>query len=164
MIKCQQIKEYENYFIYPNGSIFNSKKNTFLKPYRDAVGYYSVGLTKNGNTKYFRLHRLLAIYFIKNTYNKKYVNHKDGNKLNYSLDNLEWVTSQENRRHDIDILGHKPYKINPKDNFKKVIRNDGKVYLSITEAAKDIKLSLASISQCLKGRRPTAGGYKFIYG
>jgi hypothetical protein len=45
------------------------------------------------------LHRLLALAFIENIENKPFVNHIDGNKLNNTLDNLEWVTSSENNLH-----------------------------------------------------------------
>lgn len=51
------------------------------------------------NNKQYYIHRLVAINFIKNLDNKEYVNHKDGNKLNNKLENLEWVTNQENCQH-----------------------------------------------------------------
>ena len=62
-------------------------------------GYYRVTLAKNGQKKQKYLHRLLAEHFIPNPENLPQINHKDGNKLNCSLDNLEWVTVQENVIH-----------------------------------------------------------------
>jgi len=62
-------------------------------------GYLTLCLTKNYFKKTVKIHRLVAIHFIKNKYNKPYVNHKDGNKLNNSIENLEWCTYQENLKH-----------------------------------------------------------------
>jgi len=62
-------------------------------------GYYRVTLAKGGRKKQVYLHRLLATHFIDNPLNLPQINHKDGNKLNNSLDNLEWCTVQENTIH-----------------------------------------------------------------
>lgn len=61
--------------------------------------YHTVCLRKNGSIKRFSVHRLQAIAFIDNPENKPCVNHKDGNKLNNNIDNLEWVTYSENVIH-----------------------------------------------------------------
>ena len=53
--------------------------------------------------KTFALHRLIALAFIENTENKEQVNHIDGNKLNNSVENLEWVSNQENQIHKFKI-------------------------------------------------------------
>ena len=81
----------------------NGRKQTFkektLKEGLSGNGYYSVSLTKNGKGKTFNIHKLVAIAFIENKNNDKCVNHIDGNKLNNTVGNLEWVTSQENVKH-----------------------------------------------------------------
>lgn len=64
--------------------------------------YESVGLTKEGKQKNKRVHRLVAEAFVYNKHSKPYVNHIDGNKLNNSATNLEWVTSKENSQHAKD--------------------------------------------------------------
>lgn len=61
--------------------------------------YPFVGLWKSGKMKTRSVHRLVAIAFIPNPENKRCVNHKDGNKYNFSLSNLEWATSGENISH-----------------------------------------------------------------
>lgn len=62
-------------------------------------GYYRVTLAKNGKKKQKYLHRLIAEYFIPNPLNLPQVNHKDGNKLNCKIENLEWVSVQDNVIH-----------------------------------------------------------------
>jgi hypothetical protein len=65
----------------------------------DKYGYPAVTMRVHGVNKYSTVHRLVAIAFIKNPLNLPQVNHKDGNKLNNSVDNLEWCTSGDNMRH-----------------------------------------------------------------
>ena len=62
-------------------------------------GYLRVFLSKDNIIKPYSAHRLVAIAFIDNPENKPQVNHKDGNKLNNSIDNLEWNTQSENIKH-----------------------------------------------------------------
>lgn len=66
---------------------------------KTATNYYRVTLSKNGKTKRFQVHRLVAGSFIENTSNKPYVNHIDNNGENNQVDNLEWVTHSENMIH-----------------------------------------------------------------
>ena len=62
-------------------------------------GYMRIKLSKNGIRTRYLVHRLVALAFIENPDEKPYVNHKDGNKANNSVDNLEWCTSRENQVH-----------------------------------------------------------------
>lgn len=66
-------------------------------------GYPICGMTnhKTGKSKSWRVHILVALMFIPNPENKKQVNHKDGNKVNNCVDNLEWMTPLENTHHAI---------------------------------------------------------------
>lgn len=66
--------------------------------------YSTVGLFLKGKLEYFLLHRLLATKFIANPDNKTEVNHKNGNKNDNRLDNLEWATSSENSKHSMDNI------------------------------------------------------------
>ena len=161
----RDIKNYEGIYevsnlgriksISRNGTI---KENRILKPNK-VMGYSQVGLQKYGTRKYKKIHRLVAEAFIPNPENKKEVNHKDGNKANNCVDNLEWVTTSENQLHSYYEL---------KNNIKSVIQlslNNEiiKEWESIAKAEQELKISNADICKCCKGKRKTAGGYKWRY-
>lgn len=102
MIDFIDIKGFSNYQINSDGmvmSFFNDDVK-ILKVHFGSNGYCYYNL-QNDNGKKVRVsvHRLVANAFIPNKENKPQVNHKDGNKLNNSVSNLEWVTSQENINH-----------------------------------------------------------------
>lgn len=78
-----------------------------LKSYVETNGYKRVVLSIDGKRKLYYVHRLLAEAFIDNPENKDCVNHIDGNKLNNSVDNLEWVTYSENTQHAVKTGLHK---------------------------------------------------------
>jgi hypothetical protein len=104
----EQLKQiiYENqktdYFISSFGRLYNQKTKNWYKGRISENGYLDYILRINGKEKNFRAHRLVAEYFIpKNNTNANIVNHKDGNKLNNNVENLEWTTNQENTIHAI---------------------------------------------------------------
>lgn len=110
---CDNVyKEYfvENYGylkVYSDGSIIG-KGGGYLKQNINRDGYYYIKIcikTLNNIKKFkeFRVHRLVAICFIDNPYDKCCVNHIDGNKLNNNVNNLEWVTPKENVHHAINM-------------------------------------------------------------
>lgn len=80
---------------------WHNRNGKFLSPKNNGNGYLYVGLQKNGMVKYIGIHRLVAIAFIANPLNKKYVNHIDTNKKNNNVSNLEWCTAKENCLHTI---------------------------------------------------------------
>lgn len=75
------------------------KKGIVLKITKKRGGYLGVCLRKNGKSKNFYVHRLVAINFIENKNNLPQVNHIDGNKLNNNVSNLEWSSSKDNVLH-----------------------------------------------------------------
>ena len=98
------IKGYEGlYTISENGIIFSyciKDKIKKINPTLDkSSGYFRVRLRKDKKWKSYKLSRLLALSFIPNPENKPYVNHKDKNRANDKIENLEWVTASENTFH-----------------------------------------------------------------
>lgn len=75
---------------------FYKSKDLILKSKISNKGYERVTLTKKNIKKNYSVHRLVGIAFIKNAYNKPCINHKDRNKLNNHVNNLEWCTYSEN--------------------------------------------------------------------
>ena len=117
--KWVPINGYKYYEVSNLGRIRSISHRT-LKPYRFREGrvlaqskvrngYMRVSLTQEGkHKKSASVHRLVANAFVPNPENKKYVNHKNGNKEDNRAENLEWVTASENSKHACDVLGHKP--------------------------------------------------------
>lgn len=89
------------YRIYRDGRVTSSKsgRERLLSTHVARSGYPAVGLKNDGRTVVHTVHRLLALCFLPNTENKPQVNHIDGDKLNNALQNLEWCTDSENKRH-----------------------------------------------------------------
>ena len=124
-----------------------------MRQQRDNKGYKRI---KIGRDKCFRVHRLVAGAFIPNPDNKPQVNHKDGDKSNNSVSNLEWCTQSENQLHAyINGLNH--------GSTVMVIRNDGMIYKSVSDAANDLGVRQGVISNALRGRQRTVKGYTFQY-
>ena len=99
----EDIKGYEGiYNINTKGDVKSVRNNKILKQFTTKCGYKSVELNLNGKAKKFLIHRLVAETFITNSNNKPHVNHKDGNKSNNDVSNLEWVTRSENMHHAYD--------------------------------------------------------------
>ena len=95
----KQINGYENYFIYDNGDVLNITTNKILQGSIGQHGYKYYRLSKDNKKKMFYAHRLVAQHFIDNSDNLPVVNHKDGNKLNNNVTNLEWVSYSQNVEH-----------------------------------------------------------------
>lgn len=139
--------------------------NVLLKPIDNSNGYLFVTLSKNNKTKQFYIHRLVAYAFIENTDKLPEVNHKDGNKQNNQIENLEWVTCSENIKHCNKHLN--PKRKNCKGS-KPVIQLDLngnfiKEYPSYREAVRQTGISkIDKVCNRIKYRK-TAGGYMWKY-
>lgn len=98
----EDVRDYEGHYqISSGGKVFSLKSNKELKPNIVRSGYKMVRLHKNGWSRDYLVHRLVADAFCNNYFNKPIVNHKDGNKINNYFLNLEWVTDSENQLHAI---------------------------------------------------------------
>lgn len=88
----------DDYEITRDGEIINKHSGRYVKPQDNGKGYYRVSI--GGKLQF--VHRLVATKYIPNPDNLPQVNHKDGNKHNNCVDNLEWVTNQQNRNHAME--------------------------------------------------------------
>ena len=98
------IPGFTRYMINKEGQVWSRQQCRFQQPYKSKLGYMMFGLTPDkGPRKIYPLHRLLAMCWLElpKSYCKLQVNHKDGNKLNNVIENLEWVTHYENLLHAI---------------------------------------------------------------
>jgi len=127
-----EIKNYSNYLIYKNGSVYSKNYNKFLKPTLNSWGYLQVSLWKNSKRKRHLIHRLVAEYYIPNSDNKPQVDHIDRNKQNNSILNLKWVNKSENGINS-PIRGKIPFRhisirSNGKDYLIQIQRNGKRIY------------------------------------
>lgn len=93
----KEMPENPNYRILSDGRIWSNKRNKFLVPIKQNIGYNFAGrFIFNGKKQLCLVHRLVATTFIPNPDNKPAINHKDHNKRNNVISNLEWVSYAEN--------------------------------------------------------------------
>ena len=97
----KDIKGYPDYQISNKGRLWSCKSNKYLNPFKNNKGYRMINIkAANGKRKGELIHRLVALAFIDNPESKPEVNHKDRDKENNCVENLEWVTHSENNRLD----------------------------------------------------------------
>lgn len=162
----KEINDYlgEDYFIDVQGNVYN-KRGRKIKQNNSNSGYKFVSIKINKKQAGRFIHRALAFAFIDRVEGKNYVNHKDGNKQNNCLSNLEWCTLSENNQHAYDN-GLKKYKpLHYKGKFgsehnrsKKVICvTDGKEFGSMSEASRYYNCCHTSVSWSVKNQKPIYG-------
>jgi len=125
-------------------------------------GYKGITLYNGSNTLSITVHRLVAITFIPNTYNKSQVNHVNGIKTDNRLENLEWSTPLENTRHCYANGLKKDFGEMPIIQFT---RNGDYVnkYKSLTNAGDVTGIKIGNISKVTSGLRNHAGGFVWKY-
>lgn len=101
MEEYRKLANYSNYRIYPDGRIYSEFKNKFMSATKDSCGYLQNTLVDDfGNRKTMKNHVLVASAFIPRVNNKPEVNHKDFNKENNVVDNLEWCDRSYNMKYN----------------------------------------------------------------
>lgn len=161
---------FPNYEVSSNGEVRSINYNhtgicKTLKPSISSKGYYGVILVKDSRRFYRSVHRLVAEAFLPNPNDLPYINHRDENKLNNKVSNLEWCTAKYNIRYGscIDRRANKQRLTRGVSVIS--IDNDGnKVkYISAKEASRVTGINQGSISKCCNGERRIAGGFKWKY-
>ena len=93
-----EIQGYNNYLIYDDGKVYSKRSKKYLKPCKSNNSYLIVCLCKDGKSKNFSIHRLVALAYIENPEDKPEVDHIDRDKTNNSVSNLRWATKAEQQR------------------------------------------------------------------
>ena len=144
-----------------------TRKEKILKAKKTKECYLRVGLCKEGKQKWFYVHRLVAHMFIENDdpEHKTDVNHKDENKENNCVDNLEWCTTQYN--HDFGTRNERAGKSSGKTRSKKVIgystTTTKVIILQSTRQAEKFGFDHGHICKCCNGKLKQHKGYVFKY-
>jgi hypothetical protein len=154
-----QVKRHACTVLQKDGKCLTVRER-ILKTFDDDRGYPQVDI----NRKTLSVHRLVALAFIPNPDDKPTVNHKDGNKKNNDMSNLEWNTHYENVHHAIE-LGLRPRGGQIKKISQLTLNGEFvKTYDSVLEAGEAVGAKDASsIARCARGYRNKAYGYKWIY-
>lgn len=157
--------------VFNNGSRrYNNIKGRVLSQNKtNGNGYRIVSLNNNGCSKNYYIHRLVASSFLENKNSFKYINHKDENKLNNNIDNLEWCDAKYNANYGTSRERARQKLLNNKSTSKQVSSHDRntmeliKTFPSISEASRQLNCAVQNISDALHGKQPTARGYIWKY-
>ena len=166
------IDKYEGYEVSNLGRIKSYKvdkvNGIIMKPYKDTKGYLQIDISLDGrkrnNRVHLLVHRLVATAFIPNINNLPQVNHKDENKENNRVENLEWCTNEYN----INYGTHNERVANAIRIDIYSVDKDGNIehFHGVREAGRQIsgrESGYVHISDALKGRRKTAFGRRWFY-
>lgn len=134
------------YAISPRGRIWNKDKECWQPVTQNPNGYWKVLLSLNGKTQCL-VHQLVALHFLPNPYGHVQVNHRDGNKANNDVSNLEWVSASENIQHSLEIGLRKGYmsKAEKTKFVNRVLRGE-----LINDIAQEIGRAPESLSSMLR--------------
>jgi hypothetical protein len=152
------IKDFPNYYIDTKGNVFNIN-GIQLKPLVSNNGYLRVSISNNKvKHKKFLIHRLVAEAFIPNPENLPQVNHKDENKINNCVENLEWCTALENLNYSkvIEKAGK------AKERKIKCVTT-GEIFSSFKEVENRFGLSHSNLVACCMKRKKKCGGMEWSY-
>lgn len=166
------IDKYDGYYVSNFGRIKSYKidkiNGKLMKPYRDTKGYLQIDISLDGrkreNRVHLLVHRLVATAFIPNPDNLPQVNHKDENKENNHVDNLEWCTNEYNCNYG--TKNERVANANRKDIYS--VDKDGNIeyFHGVRQAGRILsgkESGYIHISYVLNGKRKTAFGKQWFY-
>lgn len=152
----------------------STKKGRLLRPFPNHKGYLMVKLYQDGNQKSVSIHRLVATAFINNPLSFPQVNHKDENKQNNCVANLEWCTNDYNvhygtaiKRKGESIRNSEAHKMYSKTRCKEVVQTDmNERIIKVWESVVSVETEgfcAEGVIDCCKGRRQSYKGFKWQY-
>lgn len=149
------------YQIDTNGILYG-KNGKPLRPSTNPRGYLIQAFSIDGKMKAWSMHNLVARQFIPNPKNKPTVNHKNGNKKDNRVENLEWATRSEQMQHASNILH-----VLDSTNKIQIIgigikAGDIKIFPSCNEAARYFDVHRSALYSVINGRRKSCAGYIWI--
>lgn len=136
----------------------NTSRAKILKPGNNGWGYLAVNLCKDGIHKRILVHRLVAEAFLPNPLNLETVNHKDENRANNNVSNLEWMSRTDNLAYSQPQQAERKVQM-----FDKSTGDLLATFPSINEAERQTGIPDGNICFCCSGRRKSAGGYRWRY-
>lgn len=158
----RDITGFKNYMVSNYGRIYSKKQKIIMKQTPNRKGYMKVSFYQDGKSHTKSVHRLVAEAFIDNPNNLPQINHKDENKANNSVSNLEWCDNTYNRYYGTATERTRQANMNCKSTSKPVrCIETAIVYPSIREARR--KTGAANIFYCCIGKRRTSNGYHWEY-
>lgn len=164
-VQWAEIEGYEGYMVSSDGRIYSRKRKIIMRQVTARNGYKRISLKRGQSVA---VHRLVAKAFIPNPNNYPEINHIDENKINNSVDNLEWCT----RKYNVNYGSCKRKRVLNTDwekmasKLRKPVRRisaDGKItiFRSMKEAEKETGVKNGNISKCCRGAVRTAGGCRW---
>lgn len=147
------------YSVSKNGDVYRNGKK--LKPLKHSQGYLFVNLSINGVRYPMLIHRIVASAFIENPKNKKTVNHKNGDKTDNRVTNLEWATQSENNKHAYAFLGKKasPIGLKQANIARKKKINTVRKKISEANRLENNGMSILSVDEVLEIRKKAKNKY-----
>lgn len=151
----RDIKNYEGlYAVTSCGRVWSYRAKKFLKTRYTKNGYELVDLHKDNNTETFYVHRLVGEAYLPNPNNYAEINHKSERKSENHINNLEYCTRSYNLTYGTRL-----------EKFHKAVYCEelNRMFNSLSEAAKELNLSVQAVCDCVKGRSKTANGKHLRY-
>lgn len=152
---------YGKYYVTESGDVYNNNTGHKLKPQPSDNGYLKVGLRIDGKTKNKFIHRLVYEYFVGEIPKGFEINHKNHNRIDNNLYNLELVDRKGNMQHSVNAgrIAQKGRGVK-----KPVINIDTNEWFpSATQASVSMGLNKWAVHQALTRKHKTCGGYRWRY-
>ena len=152
------------YVVSTSGEVINTQTAKVLKPKKRKDGYLEVNLWKNNKGYSMLVHRLVAETWIPNPNNLPQINHKDEDKTNNCIENLEWCYAKYNSDYGTGrIRGVYTRRLKHSNCREVLCVETGVVYESIALACFITDIDRSCISRACNGKRKTAGGKHWVY-